>query len=319
MQEIKRLSRRSLLLAACVLPVLEHPVLASAASSSDNSSLPVVYLAREVNAKNFIAIYDLLRKDSGIKDQGKLTGIKLHGDDVETNRDMWEALQRHIPRSKFVECNYASIYPAGRGNTQGNIRALTSQGVPAENLDILDRDSEFTEVPIRGGKELKSVTAPMALLKDYDCVAVTANFRIPSFAGFSGACKNVGIGLAAGPGKTQVHGEGVRRDEGFFRRLADASKGIHDAMGKKLLFINVLSNISVDRLNGANVKTGTLGILGSLDLLAADQAAADLIYGLEPQAYDRYPEDVKIDRGFLQLEKLEAIGAGSRGYRIVEI
>ena len=125
----------------------------------------------------------------------------------------------HIPHSKFVECNYASIYPAGRGNTQGNIRAITAQGVDKNRLDILDRNNEYTEVPIKGGKELKSVSAPTALLKEYGCVAVTANFRIPSFAGFSGACKNVGIGLASGEGKTQVHGQGVRK------KMLDSSEG----------------------------------------------------------------------------------------------
>lgn len=313
----KGLTRRTVLFAACSLPVLDYSGISSASPNTEEE--PIVYVAREVNAKNFISIYDRLRMESGVAADRRLTGIKLHGDDVETNRDMWEALQRHIPKSKFVECNYASIYPAGRGNTQGNIRAITAQGVSAENLDILDRDSEFTTIPIQSGKELKRISVPAALLKEYGCVAVTANFRIPSFAGFSGACKNVGIGLASGPGKTQVHGAGVRRDAGFFRRLADASKGIHDAMGKRLLFINVLSNIHVDPLKGAKVNNGTLGIVGSLDLLAADQAAVDLIYGLLPEQYDKYSTDVKIDRGFLQLENLAAIGEGSRKYRIVEI
>lgn len=320
MKQTKGLSRRTLILAACSLPVIDHSALAAAvASVSDSTDIPIVYFSPEVNAENFIAIYDQLRKDAGIGNDGRLTGIKLHGDDVQTNRNIWEALQKHIPQSKFVECNYASIYPSGRGNTQGNIRAITAQGVPAKNLDVLDRDSEFTSVPIKGGKELKNITVPTALLKDYGCVVVSANFRIPSFAGFSGACKNVGIGLAAGPGKSQVHGEDARRDEGFFRRLADASKGIHDAMGKRLLFINVLSNIDVGKLEGANVKTGTLGIVGSLDLLAADQAAADLIYGLTPKEYDKYPMKVKIDRGFLQLENLAEIGEGHRKYRIVKL
>lgn len=65
-----------------------------------------------------------------------------------------------------------------------------------ESPRYLGSQNEFTEIPIKGGKELKSLSAPTALLKEYGCVAVTANFRIPSFAGFSGACKNVGIGLA---------------------------------------------------------------------------------------------------------------------------
>lgn len=111
----------------------------------------------------------------------------------------------------------------------------------------------------------------------------------------------------------------MKRDEGFFRRLADACKGIHDAMGNRLLFINVVSNIHVDPLEGAKVRNGNIGIVGSLDPLAADQAAADLIYGLTPKKYDSYPLQVKIDRGFLQLQDLAAIGGGNRQYQIIEL
>lgn len=216
MKENLRISRRTLLLATCSLPILESSVFAADSSHSNSRDLPIVYFAKNVNSNNFVDIYDRLRKDAGIPEQEGLTGIKLHGDDVNNNRKLWEALQKHVPNSKFVECNYASLYPSGRGNTPGNIRAITSQGIPPTQLDILDRNSEFTSVPIDGGKELKEISVPTALLKEYGCVAVTANFRIPSFAGFSGACKNVGIGLASGEGKTQVHSHIVQRDPGFF-------------------------------------------------------------------------------------------------------
>ena len=307
--------RRTILLTAAAMPMIGSKVFAA----TPNQGASTVYFSKDINAENFLAIYDRLRKDANLPEDRRLSGIKLHGDDVDTNRGMWEALLNHIPNSKFVECNYASIYPAGRGNTQGNIRAITAQGVDKNRLDILDRNNEYTEVPIKGGKELKSVSAPTALLKEYGCVAVTANFRIPSFAGFSGACKNVGIGLASGEGKTQVHGLAVRKDAGFFRRLADASKGIHDAMDNRLLFINVVSNIHVDPLKGAKVRTGNLGIVGSLDLLAADQAAADLIYGLTPAEYNAYSLQEKIDRGFLQLEYLDEIKAGNRTYKLITL
>ena len=68
-------------------------------------------------------------------------------------------------------------------------------------------------------------------------------------------------------------------------------------MGHRLLFINVVSNIHVDPLKGTKVRTGNLGIVGSLDLLAADQAAADLIYGLSPAEYNAYSLQEKSDRG----------------------
>lgn len=316
---MQHFSRRKVLLSALALSAAGGQAFAQARSASDEARKARVYFAKDITPENFIRIYDQLRADAGIKGHEKLTGIKLHGDDVDTNRNLWEALQAHIPNSRFVECNYASIYPAGRGNTEGNFSAITVQGVARNKLDILDRNHEFTEVPVRGGQELKKISTTTAMLKDYGCVAVTANFRIPSFAGFSGACKNVGIGLASGEGKTQVHGPGVRRDEGFFRRLADASKGIHDAMGNRLLFINVVSGIRVGKLQGAKIRQGDLGIIGSLDLLAADQAAADLIYGLTPAQYDAYPKQVKIDRGFQQLEDLAKIGAGSRTYQLIEL
>lgn len=131
--------------------------------------------------------------------------------------------------------------------------------------------------------------------------------------------KNVGIGLAGAYGKTAVHGEGFRKDAGFFRRLADASKGIDEAMKGKLLYINVLSNMKVDPLQAATVRTGTLGIVGSLSMAAADQAALDLIYGLSPARYDAYPEDIKIERGFLQLEYLEKLGVKGRRYARIDL
>ena len=67
------------------------------------------------------------------------------------------------------------------------------------------------------------------------------------------------------------------------------------------------------------IRTGNLGIVGSLDLLAADQAAADLIYGLTPAEYNAYSLQEKIDRGFLQLEYLDEIKAGNRTYKLITL
>ena len=98
-----------------------------------------------------------------------------------------------------------------------------------------------------------------------------------------------------------------------------AAKGIDEAMKGKLLYINVLSKMKITPLKGASVRTGTLGIVGSLSMAAADQAALDLIYGLTPAQYDAYPEDVKIERGFLQLEYLEKLGVKGRRYTRINL
>lgn len=283
------------------------------------SALPRVYYAKDVTAKNFVAVFEKLRTEARLASVKGRIGIKLHGDEVHINRTLWQALQAHLPGSLYVEGNWASTYTSGRGNTQGNLDAIAAQGVPREQIDILDRDGAYRMVPIRSGAELNEVSVSKALLDEYGMVIVAANFKIPSFAGYSGAMKNVGIGLAGAYGKTAVHGEDFRKDAGFFRRLADASKGIDEAMKGKLLYINVLSNMKVDPLQAATVRTGTLGIVGSLSMAAADQAALDLIYGLSPAQYDAYPEDIKIERGFLQLEYLEKLGVKGRRYARIDL
>lgn len=289
------------------------------ALSAATSKLPIVYHAKEVTPQNFIRIFEKLRQEAGIAASPGKIGIKLHGDEVHLNRALWQALQAHLPESLYVEGNWASTYTSGRGNTQGNLQAIVSQGIPHSQIDILDRDGAYSMVAVNDGFELKEVSVPTALLDEYALVVVAANFKIPSFAGYSGAVKNVGIGLAGAYGKTAVHGEGFRKDVGFFRRLSDAAKGICQAMKGRLVFINVLSNLKVDSLDGASIHEGTLGIVGSLNMLAADQAALDLIYGLSPERCSRYPEKIKIERGFLQLENLEKLGLKGRQYAKINL
>ena len=180
-------------------------------------ALPRVYYAKNVTAENFVAVFERLRAEAGLTSVKGRIGIKLHGDEVHVNRALWQALQANLPGSFYVEGNWASTYTSGRGNTQGNLDAIASQGVPREQIDILDRDGAYRMVPIHLGAELKEVSVSKALLDEYGAVVVAANFKIPSFAGYSGAMKNVGIGLAGAFGKTAVHGEGFRKNAGFFR------------------------------------------------------------------------------------------------------
>lgn len=285
-------TRRQFALYSCAIAAQFLPISAIRAAES---ALPRVYYAKDVTAKNFVAVFEKLRTEARLASVKGRIGIKLHGDEVHINRTLWQALQAHLPGSLYVEGNWASTYTSGRGNTQGNLDAIAAQGVPLEQIDILDRDGAYRMVPIRSGAELNEVSVSKALLDEYGMVIVAANFKIPSFAGYSGAMKNVGIGLA------------------------DASKGIDEAMKGKLLYINVLSNMKVDPLQAATVRTGTLGIVGSLSMAAADQAALDLIYGLSPAQYDAYPEDIKIERGFLQLEYLEKLGVKGRRYARIDL
>lgn len=178
-------------------------------------ALPRVYYAKNVTAENFVAVFERLRAEAGLTSVKGRIGIKLHGDEVHVNRALWQALQANLPGSLYVEGNWASTYTSGRGNTQGNLDAIAAQGVPREQIDILDRDGAYRMVPIRSGAELNEVSVSKALLDEYGMVIVAANFKIPSFAGYSGAMKNVGIGLAGAYGKPPYTAKTFARMQDF--------------------------------------------------------------------------------------------------------
>ena len=95
-------------------------------AATPNQGASTVYFSKDNwMRENSPAIYDRLRKDANLPEDGRLSGIKLHGDDVDTNRGMWEALLKsHSEAASLLNATVPSIYPAGRGNTQGNIRAM---------------------------------------------------------------------------------------------------------------------------------------------------------------------------------------------------
>lgn len=177
------------------------------------------------------------------------------------------------------------------------------------------------KIPVKGGAHLREIEVCRAMLEEYGGIVVLSNFKIPSFAGYTGAVKNIGIGLVSPDAKALVHEPGYVRSEAFFRNLADAAKGVQDFMGQKMISISILSGSTIDAraVGGAESRKGDLGIVGSLDPVAADQAACDLLWGLAPDRSDGLSMREKIDSGYLQLEDLARIGAGSRAYRFVKV
>ena len=129
-----------------------------------------------------------------------------------------------------------------------HIAEIRSQGVDFAPVDVLDRaerPEDYVKLPIPDGANLKEIEVCRAMLEDYGGIVVLTNFKIPSFAGYTGAVKNIGIGLASPDGKAPVHEPGYQRSEAFFTNLADAVKGIKARMGRKMIAISILSNIQV--------------------------------------------------------------------------
>ena len=72
--------------------------------------------------------------------------------------------------------------------------------------------------------------------------------------------------------------------------MADAGKGITQHFGKRIVYLNVLRNMSVDcdcaGTSAAEPTIPDIGILASTDILAIDQASVDLVYG--PPAAEKH-------------------------------
>ena len=144
-------------------------------------------------------------------------------------------------------------------------------------------------------------------------------------AGFGGAIKNISIGFGSSMGKVWIHSGGTRTSGGiwgdqdsFLEAMADAAKGVNDIMGEDIVYISVLNRLSVDcDCDGSPAKPDMhdIGILASLDPLAIDQAAIDLVYAMPDSA--SLVRRIESRNGLHTLEAGEQNGLGNRYYQLV--
>lgn len=104
--------------------------------------------------------------------------------------------------------------------------------------------------------------------------------------------------------------------------MAEAGKSVSDYLGngERIIYINVLNNISIDcdcDGNPAEPDIHDIGIVASLDPVAADQACIDLAFAAEGS--ETLQERVNSRDGLHTLEHAEAIGLGSRTYELINM
>ena len=106
----------------------------------------------------------------------------------------------------------------------------------------------------------------------------------------------------------------------FLESMAEAGKSVVDALDGNILYINVMTRLSVDcdcDSNPAEPDMHDIGILASFDPVAVDQACIDLVYSAEDgqSLIDR----IESRNGLHTLKHAESIGLGSRVYRLESI
>lgn len=104
--------------------------------------------------------------------------------------------------------------------------------------------------------------------------------------------------------------------------MADSAKAVIDHFGKRITYINVLRNMSVDcdcaGTRAAKPTIKNIGILASTDLLAIDQASVDLVYGQTADNHDLV-ERIETRHGLRQLSAMAEHHMGNTQYELIEV
>ena len=305
--------KRSVLLVLMILMFAQSTLAAS-----------TVYMTTDISPAGMIAIYDKLGREA----TGNVAVKLSTGEPPASNYLRPELIKDLVQRvnGTIVECNTA--YGGSRSGTAMHRQVADEHGFTAiAPFDIMDAEGEIA-LPVANGKHLKQNYVG-SHFKDYDFFLVLSHFKGHMMAGFGGAIKNISIGIASSHGKALIHGAGDdsgniwgTKQDFFLESMTEAAKSVSDSLdnGKRMMYINVMNRLSVDcdcDGNPAEPDMHDIGILGSLDPVALDQACVDLVYKApDGQSLIKRMES---RHGIHTIEHAEKIGLGSRAYDLVSI
>ena len=286
---------------------------------------PAVYFTKNISPAGLMAIYNALGREASGKVAVKLSTGEA-GNTHYLSPELIGELVKKV-NGTIVECNTA--YGGSRASTAMHMQVAEDHGfTKIAKVDIMDSEGEIS-LPVNGGKHLKYDVVG-SHFKDYDFVLVLSHFKGHAMGGFGGAIKNISIGIASSRGKTIIHTAGTKesgsiwydKQDDFLESMAEAAKAVSDSLGngQKIMYISVMNHLSVDcDCDGSPAAPDMhdIGILGSLDPVALDQACVDLVY----KAPDGKSLINRMEsrHGIHTLEHAAEIGLGSRTYDLVSI
>ena len=237
----------------------------------------------------------------------------------------WKPMIDHIGGT-VVECNTA--YKGGRDNASNHMQTLVKHGwSPAFPVDILDATGPDLVLPIPNGLRIKENYVGKNIAQ-YDSCLVLSHFKGHPMGGYGGALKQLSIGFASAYGKKYIHGVGDTEnfwnsDRNHFKdAMADAASSVITYFGGKIVYVNVMKNMSVDCDCCAVAEDpciGDIGVLVSTDPVAIDQACLDLVYASDDPGKAHLIERIESRNGIRTVEAAAALGLGSREYELIEL
>ena len=283
-----------------------------------------VYFSKNITPEEVLKLYDLLETE--------LTGnvaIKVHsgepGNQNFLRPDFWKPVIERVGGT-VVECNTA--YEGGRDTSERHMQTFRKHGwLDYYPVDLLDAQGPDKVLEIPDGKRIKQNFVGKDI-ENYDSMLVLSHFKGHPMGGFGGAIKQLSIGVASSYGKKYIHGVGNtenfwKSDRDHFKEaMADAALSVVRFFEGRIVYVNVMKNMSVDCDCCAVAEDPCIkdiGILVSLDPVAIDQACVDLVYASNDPGKSHLIERIESRNGIHTIEAAAELGFGSREYELIEV
>lgn len=300
------------------------------ADLGENVAYSDVFYTNDISPEGLWKAYEAL----GATPSGNVA-IKLSTGEAGNPNHLDPQLIKELVQSvdgTIVECNTA-YSGSQRMETEMHLQVAKDHGfTEIADVDILDRDG-YMVIPVDGGRNLKENWVGKNL-ENYDYVITLTHFKGHPMAGFGGAMKNISIGFGSSQGKVRIHSGGklkkptitlaalTTNQDIFTESMAEAAKSVYDYMGhgERIIFINVMNNMSVDCdcvSTPAAVDMADIGIFASLDPVALDQACIDQVFAAQDGG--SLQERILSKNGLHILKHAQEIGLGNRAYKLISL
>ena len=294
---------------------------------------PKVYFTKEISSEKLIELY----KKLDIKLQGNIA-VKVHsgekGNQNFLRPEFMKPLVDYLDGT-IVETNSSGPeYISERNTNEKHKKLLEEHGWTKvfKKVEILDAEQPDEEIDIPNGIMLKKNYIG-SKTKNYDGFLVLAHFKGHVMGGYGGALKQLSIGFGSRLGKTLMHSGGKSRDPEEFMKticpdkdfkecMADCAFSVVNKFRGKMVFINVMKNISIDCDCDGKAKPPCMkdiGMLSSTDPVAIDKACLDLIYNSDDPGKKELIERIEKKLGPHIIECSVQLGTGSADYELINI
>lgn len=281
-----------------------------------------VYFSKEISAEKIIELIKL----SKIKLNGKVAA-KVHSGEKGNQNFLkplfWKNVILYL-NATVIECNTA--YEGERNTTEKHLKLLEEhEWFKYFNVDLLDKEGPDLELDIPEGIAIKKNFVGKNI-KNYDSLIVLSHFKGHPMGGYGGALKQLSIGCASGYGKAYIHGAGdvnkiwSQDHDLFLEAMADAAYSVHKIFENKVIYVNVMKNMSVDCDCCAVAEDPCMkdiGVLLSNDPIAIDRACIDLVKASDDKGKEHFLERISSRNGEHTIEAALKHNFGTTDYELI--